>query len=187
VALAAHRRLFFVNLEARGVILASGSTTDLVDMVRAVAHWVRTTCLLREITLSFPFLTPLEDAESYERGDEVQHRWRRYLSDPTFPVIEVRTVLAPVIAAAATRRELRQLFPFTSHSTLCFSRCTGYPYTFDIPAVVPIGPNEFEVRARGGVVLGRGDAVTAVDLVVGYLPANCGPAVPGSSDDLIDP
>src|SRR5215469_10854327 len=34
---------------------------------------------------------------------------------------------------AAKRPELRQLFPFTSHDFLCFSRKTAYPFSHDCP------------------------------------------------------
>ena len=39
-------------------------------------------------------------------------------------------------AEAASRTELRGLFPFTSHNRLCFSRCSDYPFTFDCPCIV---------------------------------------------------
>jgi hypothetical protein len=79
---------------------------------------------------------------------------------------------------------LRRLFPYTSLNIFCFSRCTGYPFTLDTPFVRPVMENWYEVMSASGLVLGRGDAEAAAELVVANLPPGCGPAVPGTADDL---
>jgi hypothetical protein len=42
----------------------------------------------------------------------------------------------------------------------------------------------YEVTGPDGRLLGRGDADAAVELVVEHLPAGCGPAVPGTAEDI---
>jgi hypothetical protein len=110
----------------------------------------------------------------------VEERWRTYLKDFGFPE------LVPFVQAAARRPELRQLFPYTSLNRFCFSRCTGYPFTRDTPLVQPVENGEYEVVLED-VVLGRGNAEQAAKLVVAHLPPGCGPAVPGTADDLEKP
>src|SRR5258708_4271848 len=98
---------------------------------------------------------------------------------------------------------LRRLFPFTSLVWLCFSRCTGYPFSGDCPSVcssrwIPdlaarptpeqraaLGSEKpYTVADSKGRFLGEGNAAEAIELIVRHLPPNCGPAVQGTADDL---
>lgn len=78
-----------------------------------------------------------------------------------------------------------KLFPYTSLWTLCFSRCTGYPFTKDTPTVTPIADKQqYLVRASDGMELGAGSASEALKMVLEHLPKDIGPAVRGTSEDL---
>ena len=180
VLVAAEERLFLPNFCNRGVVLAYGRTQDLGDAARAINRWVGSECTMAGLASDFDFVSVEPHAESYERGDEVEHRWRDYLArrDDSFCQLEA------IILAASRRPELRQLFPFTSMNTLCFSRCTGYPFTRDTPHVRPLSNGRYEVFGPNGQALGLGDAEAAVRLVVANLPTNCGPALPGTADEL---
>jgi hypothetical protein len=129
------------------------------------------------------------EAVFFERGEEVERRWQRYLSNPA--MLYGIEALGDFIKAAAARPELRQLFPYTSLHTFCFSRCTGFPYTEDTPRVTPSRDGYVVRLAKSALdprplLLGRGDAETAADLVVKHLPPGCGPAVAGTAEDLGD-
>ena len=100
--------------------------------------------------------------------------------------------LAQVVSQAP---KLRQLRAYTSYSRFCFSRCTGYPFTYDCPSANWIGDDQFEVYAptnppgdwhKNGVGKG-GDVFATAQLLVEHLPPNCGPAVLGTADDLKRP
>jgi len=91
----------------------------------------------------------------------------------------------PVIKAAMKKPELRQLFPYTSLTRLCFSRTTGYPFTHDCPVIEPKGNRRYSVyMPNSQEIIGKGTADEAVEMVVKNLPLNCGHAVNGTADDF---
>jgi len=181
IDIGAKERLFLMSFWCRGVMLAQGRTPDLSDAARTVNQWVGSDCTTAGLSSEFAFVEVQPDAESYERGEEVEWRWRHYLTN----IGEWHPELVALVQAAAGRRELRQLFPYTSHFNLCFSRCTGYPYSQDTPIVCPQPDGQYEVVSREGHVIGRGDAEAAVRLAVEHLPAGCGSAIPGTAADLL--
>ena len=152
VYIAAQERLFLFDFWSRGVMLAQGGTPDLAGVAGAIDRWITSGCTTSELASVFDFVAVEPRAASYESGDEVEHRWRDYLANmgDRFPE------LTSFVRAASCRRELRQLFPFTSLNTFCFSRCTGYPFTRDTPHVRPLRGGLYEVVGPGGRVLGRG-------------------------------
>jgi hypothetical protein len=107
----------------------------------------------------------------------------RWLSNES----SVMRALLPLVMEAARRPQLRQLYPFTSHDTLCFSRTTGFPYTTDCPMAAPDGDGGFRVMQYGGDSLGTGSAHEAADLLVQHLPSNCGPAVDATAELWTEP
>jgi hypothetical protein len=183
IYIAVKERLFLFDFWSRGVMLAQGQTPDLGDTARAISRWVGSGCTTAELASSFAFVAAEPAAASFERGEEVEHRWRDYLANLDIPG-DPFPELDAFVQAASRRRELRQLFPFTSLNSFCFSRCTGYPFTQDTPHVTPLPNGQYEVVGPDGQALGRGDAEEAARLVVENLPANCGPAIPGTADDL---
>jgi hypothetical protein len=107
-----------------------------------------------------------------------------------------RTCTAPyvdhaLIEAAYADPQLRTLFPFHSHRTLNFSRCTDFPYTHDIPVITPLASGRYRVtwwQTRSAHIpahIGETrDPHEAVAMVVARLPAGCGPAIVGTADDV---
>ncbi|MGW1996056.1 DUF6193 family natural product biosynthesis protein [Embleya sp. NPDC001921] len=131
-------------------------------------------------------------AAAHERGPAfaVEARWQRlFLALEWMYARNGRTAtrgtLGLVVAARAEPR-LRRLYPFTSHATLCLSSCTRYPYTIAVPPVEPLHDGRFRVRVpRSRDVIGVTDtAEEAIALVLDHLPADVGPAVAGTADDL---
>lgn len=183
VSMAAEERLFMTDFWARGVWLAGGSTPELPALAGAIHRWLTADVTTTELRATFAFVVPTEDAASYETGQEVEHRWQTYLR--TLPADFPE--LADLVKAAAAEPRLRQLFAYTSLNRLCFSRCTGYPFSWDVPHVRPLPGNRYEAVSPKGHPLGQGDAGEVVRLVVENLPPDCGPAVPGTADQFRQP
>jgi hypothetical protein len=180
IYIGAKTRMFSFDFWNRGVCLAHGATPEILGMARSIDKWIASGCSTCELASAFRFVQVEPTAVAYERGEEIEMRWRQYLASlgERFPE------LTAFVAAAAADPKLRQLFPYTSMSRFCFSRCTGYPFTLDTPHVVPLGRDEYEVISSSGESLGRGNAADAVVLAVAALPPNCGPAVPGTAEQL---
>jgi len=180
IYIGAKTRMFSFDFWNRGVSLAHGATPEIQDMARAIDKWIASGCSTGELVSAFRFVQVKSTAAAYERGEEVEMRWQQYLSSlgDQFPE------LTDFVSAASVEPKLRQLFPFTSLNRFCFSRCTGYPFTHDIPRVVPLGQGQYKVIGSNGELLGRGNAAQAVTLVVAALPLNCGPAVSGTAEQL---
>ncbi len=176
----AKMRMFCFDFWNRGVCLAHGATPEILKMARSIDKWIASCCSTGELERAFRFVQVEPTAAAYERGEEVEMRWREYLVSRggMFPE------LTAFVVAAAAEPKLRQLFPFMSVNRFCFSRCTGYPFSRDTPQVIPLGHDQYEVTGSSGESLGKGNAANAVALAVAALPPNCGPAVPGTAKEL---
>jgi hypothetical protein len=120
-----------------------------------------------------PFMKINEMAAAHERGDAVDVRWQSLLEDPHDGV-------RLMARAAAAEPRLRGLFPYTSHHFLCFSRCTIYPHSMDLPVMVMLGGGRCRALGRDDSVLLEGSPAEAAAAVVAALPDDCGPAISGT-------
>jgi Family of unknown function (DUF6193) len=182
---ASQERWFQMEFWDRGVMMASGKTADLPAVADAIGLW-QAGSGLRELHSACPFVRYSPLAEAHERGDAVHVQWMLYRRSPASHVEH------DLIEAAYAQPPLRALFPFHSHRTLHFSRCTGFPYTRDAPAITPQPDGKYLVTwwrpPHGTAILGEADNPSdAVALVLAGLPADCGPAVAGTADDLRAP
>jgi uncharacterized protein DUF6193 len=82
-----------------------------------------------------------------ELAEALLTRWTDYRSLLADDHSWVGEALAPVIEAAFVTPELRALFPFTSVNSVCFSRCSDWPYTGDCPCIFGAGEREYIVLA----------------------------------------
>ncbi|MYS21574.1 hypothetical protein GA0115240_132714 [Streptomyces sp. DvalAA-14] len=184
-------RRFIISGWGQGVELLSGSTADLRELARAAAGW-RNGAELREIQKAALFIQVSELAQAHERGpaEAVTVRWRLLLDhlreDADGLALAGRTLA--LVETASAEPKLRQLYPVTSHWSLHFTTCTGFPYSWDVPFVDPLSDGRYRVcgPARGTVIGEADTAEQAVAMVVGALPADCGPAVAGTANDLRD-
>jgi hypothetical protein len=178
----------------------------LPKVAEAINAWIAEESSCGELQQRFPFVSVEATAEFHERGAaaEVERQWQtlygRIKNDDS------KVELVPLLEKAMEVPALRQLFPFTSLVWLCFSRCTGYPFSGDCPSVcssrwIPdeaarptaeqraaLGPiKPYTVADSEGHFLGEGDAAEAIELILQHLPPNCGPAIQGTADDLCSP
>ncbi|MET9663574.1 DUF6193 family natural product biosynthesis protein [Streptomyces sp. NPDC006510] len=184
VHLGAESRWFGVSGWSRGVELITGATPDLADVVRAGAAWGQGRSL-RELRTELPFLRSSERAEAHERGPDavVELQWRmmreQAAEEPGF------TGFGELVEAAHAEPRLRQLYVFSSHWTLGFSSCTGYPSRNEVAIVPSYEGSPFRLKRHplSDDVLGEAaTAEEAVALAVRHLPADLGPAVAGTAE-----
>ncbi|MGI5401904.1 DUF6193 family natural product biosynthesis protein [Streptomyces sp. CA-135486] len=126
--------------------------------------------------------------------DIVEAQWQKLLTTAGEPELPVGAApLEPFLAlvrAGYQEPQLRQLYPWTSHWCLGFSRCTGFRWTMDIPLVYgrSVGGYRVEEPKAGPYdTEWIGDASTAqeaVAMVVERLPPGCGPAFIGTPEEL---
>ncbi len=176
------QRWFIMEFWERGVCMACGKTADLAASAGAIGRW-QAGSRLRELQAARPFIRFDELAEAYERGDPVETQWKMY-REARSPYID-----HALIEAAYARPRLRMLFPYTSHEELHLSRCTRFPFTRDLPAVVPVRGGSYRVIWPGRQ-LDIGHTRTpseAVDLVENHLPNDCRPAVDATAAELDSP
>jgi uncharacterized protein DUF6193 len=176
-------RSFIMNFWERGVLMAKGTTPSLDAAATATGVWQSGTSL-EGLRSACPFVEYGPLAEAHERGDAVEAKWTIYRHTSASHVDH------ELIEAAYAEPRLRALFPFHSHRSLNFSRCTGFPYTHDIPVITPAN-GRYRVTwwttrsPRGTAKIGEDDNPhDAVAMVVARLPNGCGPAVVGTADDF---
>lgn len=183
--LGSQERWFIIEGWSRGVRLIHGKTEDLHAVTSAAAAW-RTGATLRGVRDLCSFVTFSELAEAHERGpaEAVTMKWRllreELREDIPFPTVR------DLVEAAFAEPKLRHLYPFTSHWSLHFTTCTGFPFTWQVPFVDPLSDGRYRVCGpHRGTVVGEADtAEEAIALVVCHMPTDIGPAVAGTAEDL---
>jgi hypothetical protein len=88
--------------------------------------------------------------------------------------------------AAYAEPRLRQLFPWTGMGELHFSRCTEWPWTWDVPYIQPAADGGYQVSGprRSEVVGPASTPQEAIAMVVAGLSTGCGPAFAGNREEL---
>ncbi len=179
-------RCFVMSFWERGVDMAAGTTTSLTEAATAVGVW-QSGANLEDLRSACPFVHYGPLSEAHERGTAVENMWATYRQTAASHVDH------DLIEAAYAQPQLRALYPFHSHRSLNFSRCTGFPYTHDVPVVTPTDGTYrvtwWKTRSpQGPADIGEVDNPRdAVALVIAHLPPECGPAVAGTADDLANP
>jgi hypothetical protein len=175
-------RMFCFDLWDRGVMLAYARTPDPLAAARSLRAWLEEKATISQMRALFPFVAFEEIAEPFENDAEVEWKWQKL--EEWVGKDRHMAQLLPLIVAGRERDELRQLFPYTSHVSLRLSRCTGYPFSGDCPSAVPTKTGHYVVFNASGIEIGKGDAETAVQLLIDHLPPNSGRARKGPAYDL---
>ncbi|TDB82081.1 DUF6193 family natural product biosynthesis protein [Micromonospora sp. KC721] len=175
-------RYFSVDGWGQGVQLLTGSTGDLAEVARLAQAW-RAGLPLVEIQRRASFVRVSERALAHEHGPEhvVAYQWRQLFAD-----VEERAdwpEFGELVRAAYGEPRLRQLYVYTSHWSIEFSTCTGYPFSHGgVPHVHAAGDRlSYRVVSPCGVLIGETTTPQeAVALAVRHLPDETGPAVSGA-------
>ena len=199
IYIGADEKLYLTDFWRDGVCLAHAHTGSISELVNVVNFWLSQNSSTSMLAEKYRFVQPNEKAKAFDENNEVEYTWNCLLNDDIFGLSEF-------ISLASKDEILSKLFPFTSLYTLCFSRCTGYPYDSDnLPTVTPkpfgqfttqdgksysspkagSSQNEkiFIVTQNRKEYLGEGNAAAALKLVRDNLPHNISPAIKGIASD----
>lgn len=201
VYIGAEEKIYLPDFWKEGVCLANGHTKDISELSKAIEFWLCNDISTKELSEKFSFVKPNEKAFAFDNNKEVEYAWNLILKDQSKPRAELNAFLK----LAINDDILNKLFPFTSLYTLCFSRCTGYPYdTIDLPNVTPKqfmnyfpikgvkSVNEEDINKFGvqfvvtknrNEYLGEGNAEEVLKIVKANLPDNIEPARKGTAED----
>lgn len=183
VCIGAESRWFGVSGWSQGIELITGGTSDLAAIVGVGIAWGEGRSL-RELKDQLPFLHSNARAEAHEQGPAavVELQWRAMREEaaqaPDFHEF------AELVEATHAEPHLRQLCVFSSHWTLGFSSCTGFPFRVEV-AIAPSrnGSPYLVMEHPHSTVIGEAASVEgAVALAVSHLPTGLGPAVAGTAD-----
>jgi hypothetical protein len=178
IYLAADEKLYLPDFWRDGVCLAHGQADNLTELAKALDFWLCEDVTTKKLSEVFRFILPNDKAMAFDEGREIEYAWEAIHMDSS------RIDLQAFVTLAIKDEILNKLFPFTSLNRLCFSRCTGYPYTSDTPIVIPVGDQKYEVRAPDNYSLGSGTAVEALRIIREQLPLNIKPAIKGTAEDI---
>lgn len=199
VYIAAEERLYLPDFWRDGVCLAHANTDSISDLAKVVDFWLNQNASTQELAERYSFVELNDKAKAFDENKEVEYTWNFLTQDDSLRLNEF-------VELASRDEVLNKLFPFTSLYTLCFSRCTGYPYDTDnLPNVTPKQFEQFAtqeyrkadtevlnrqtleslfvVTRNKNEYLGEGNAVETLRIVKDNLPDNIKPAVKGTADD----
>ncbi|RKR05767.1 hypothetical protein C8C83_5116 [Flavobacterium sp. 90] len=170
-----------------GVYLASGKAPNITEFVKALDYWLCQDVTTKMFSEKFKFINTSERSFAFDEGREIEYQWEDLLQDNN------DWNLREFVSLAINDEILSNLFPFTSHGTLCFSKCTGYPYDYEgLPHVTPkefekksgiTNEKQFIVTINNMEYLGEGNAVTALKIVKANLPKGLERARKGVAKD----
>lgn len=181
VSLALHERSATTDLWERGIQVARHTTAELSATVELLRDWLERSCAMDELPRRHPGVSLSAGAAVHLAGAEaeVAEAWQ----DIRRRVEQRSPALLPLVLEAERAPELRRLYPYLTKDRLTFSRCTGYPFTTDCPAVKADAAG-FEIAVRDTPPSRAKDVAEAVLLIVSLLPAGCGAAIQGTADDV---
>ncbi|MBO9205517.1 hypothetical protein J7I42_34825 [Niastella sp. MAH-29] len=203
IYIAAEKKLYLSDFWRDGVCLAQANIGNITDLAKTIDYWLKENVSTQEFSLKYPFVEPNEKAKAFDNHNEVEYAWNCLLGDGKSP-------LAEFIQLASNDEILGKLFPFTSLYTLCFSRCTGFPFdSEELPNITPIAyihwvlPKDtveyasvkhyadthgkakiFVVTKNKNQYLGEGTAREALSIARNNLAANTGPAIKGIKAEI---
>jgi hypothetical protein len=176
-SLGIEHRVFVGEFWEAGVCLGGYAADSLPEVASLFERWVvrgEPASRLAAGATAEVRLRPWAVAHESGTAAYVEFHWRELVRASRSPR------LSRLARAAAEIPALRGLLPYTGHEVLHFSRCTGYPFSYDCPSITPLGGGRCSVASAAGTVLGTGSAREAALLAAAHLPPGCGPARRGA-------
>jgi hypothetical protein len=203
IYIASKEKLYMSDFWRNGVCVAHASIDNISDLAKVIDFWLKENVSTQALAEEFSFVKPDNQAKAFDDNNEVEYTWNCILQNGNSLELE------EFVQLASRDEILSKLFPFTSLYTLCFSRCTGFPYdTTDLPNVTPkqyihfalskSSPEYAKVKQDQDNIpvskiyvvtkninqyLGEGDVNEALKIVQNNLPDNIGPAVKGTKNN----
>ncbi len=177
--------------------MAVGETTDTAALAAAIARWMEGRARVDELGHEFPFVRVEPHARAYEEGRLAEWQWDDTLERARSLLPEKRDdVLVyhlPLLERLAQQPVIRRFFTFTSHESLCFSRCPDYPFsTWGLPRVTPLlerGHKPGTPASRYRVTCGKqrleGDAASTLRFIEEVFQAEGDTSFDGSLEDAM--
>ena len=166
IYLAKEERLFLPDFWRNGVCLAHGKSDNLTRVAEAIDFWLNNDIKTSQLSHEFPFIEAENKAEAFDNGTEIEYAWNNYLEHPSLK----NSGMSQFIKEAIKHEKIKNLFPFISLERFCFSRCTGYPYTRDLPVIVVLEKKDFYVLDNDGNVLQKGTIEEAIKTLLEQIP-----------------
>jgi len=195
IYIAQNEKLYLPDYWRDGVCLANGHVSDIKELAKSIDYWINNDISINELNSIFGFVRPNVDSLHFDNGNEVEHMWNQFLENGS-------EELKPFIQLAIDDEVVNKLFPFTSLFTLCFSRCTGYPYDSKGLPSVTTKTNSWTLPKRDNLkgksdsdssifivtknkteYIGEGSANDALRLVKEHLPPNIEKARKGTAEE----
>lgn len=181
------------NLWDRGVSAGKLSSPSLAGTTAFLRAALARDTPVATIQAEMPFFRAFEAGLVQDKGRDVylDYEWRelfRVLDEYSKYFQFAQLYKLAQIASEAPK--LRQLRPYTSVGRFCFSRCLGFPFSYDCPSALWMGEEQFQVYGASAMnewsknPVGIGNATEAAQMLANALPPGCGPAVLGTADDL---
>jgi hypothetical protein len=199
VYIGAEEKIYLPDFWKEGVCLAHGQAKNISALAQVLDFWLCNDVTTKQLADKFSFVSQSDKAFAFDNKNEVEYSWNLILQD------QDKAEISDFVKLAIKDNVLNKLFPFTSLYTLCFSRCTGYPYDTDnLPNVTPkqfenFAPiqgkksfsvqdinkleTQFVVTKNKSEYLGEGNAEEALKIVKANLPDNLQPARKGTADE----
>lgn len=189
-------RGFGLQCFEEGEIEVHGSIDDLVGVASSARRWHDERLSPLEF-VETPRLVVASTAAFRIFGDVPETYWWI----PLQPFSWADPLMRPPLEIARDTPALRKLVPILSMNDLLFSSCTHNPYSVRVPWVrlarrgsghdeplyeVRTGPRRLGVGNDISIVVGSGDAPTAIELVANGFPSDLPATITGTAHD-IDP
>jgi len=148
---AANERLFLVDLWNEGIRYGGWRFADLTQASYFITQFVELYLSYKEMKKVFPWFHS-EKGKIHEKGAKTETRlqWNALFNQLKNEKSQMKFLL-PCLKTAKRFSELKVLFPFTSHNTLCFSLTTGYPFLEAGPKITSEGENHFKITYKDEV------------------------------------
>jgi hypothetical protein len=173
-------KTYSLSFSRNGTCIASGHTTNIKELVSATEVWLNQDIKTLDFTRNFEFVGALDHASAFDNGTEIEYYWNKCFNEPYLQ----ESGIADFIAEALKHKRIQNLFPFMSMDCLCLSRCTGYPYTTDIPAIIALGKKEYRIVDMEQKTIFEGQLDNALEVLLGHIPENVGRAKSCTAEDL---
>jgi Family of unknown function (DUF6193) len=183
LTMASKTRLFTCNLSERGIGLGRAATASLPALAQMLDAWFIKKTSIFDLQRGFEFVQIDEKALLYEMGSSayVAATWKQlkdYVASEQSAGNHYIPRLSAIVEEASLDPVIKNLYPYTSHDVLCFSRCIGGAYLCNYPSAQPTpdhaagGEVIYQVSDTTGTLLGKGTASEAVKIMLAALPNN---------------
>jgi hypothetical protein len=146
VTVVVNERKFLVDLWNEGIWYGNWCLNDLDQVSDFIMKSIELRFPVKKLEKLYPWFNS-KKGKIHEKGVkyETKHQWNELKNNLKNEKTQKKYLL-PCFKIAKKMNELKELFPFTSHNTLCFSLTTGYPFLEVGPKITVLKENHFEIR-----------------------------------------